>query len=233
MTIKITPMHRLRMAVSAGLVLFISSSFLYAQERPNIPEWRPTPAPTSAPETNNAQLPSFSVTPAPVDQSDELVVIDKDLAANIINNGPLKGYGAFISEQGVLYDAAGGSPEGQEAVKTRFGTFPSNVTMERRPEKAMASGGAGASWGAYSVKRGDTILSDGRYVTIWRKEPSGWKIVSELAAGRANSPPPLPSKPIAPNSAPLVPATGVGALPKMRDALGRPIGTRPAPTNPN
>ena len=229
------PIQRfLGVTITVAAFLTLGSSLIVAQGRPSIPEWKPNPSATTAPEPNNSnQLPAFSLAAAPADQSDELVLVDKELATNIGVNGPLKGYGAYISDQGVLYDAAGGSPEGQAAAAARFGSFPANITMERRPEKAMASGGAGASWGAYSVKRGDTMLSDGRYVTIWRKEPSGWKIVSELAAGRNAAPPALPAKPVAPSTAPIAPATGVGALPKMRDALGRPIGTRAPQTNPN
>lgn len=219
--------------LASAIALFASPlGFAIAQELPKIPDWKPsTNSAPNAPKETNPPLPNVPI--QSYDQSDELVVIDKALAEYIAVNGPKIGYGGYISDQGVLYDAAGGSPEGQAAVETRFGAFPANIIMQRRPEKAMASGNAGASWGGYAIMRGETILSDGRYVTIWRKEPTGWKIVSELAAGRTNAPPQMPTKPSTPTAQPLVPAPGVGALPKMRDAMGRPIGTRTTPTNPN
>jgi hypothetical protein len=166
------------------------------------------------------------------DESEELLAIDRSLADNIYANGPLSAYTGVISSEGVLYDASGGSPSGLEATQFRFGTFPTGFILERRPEKAMASSGAGSSWGGYSLKRGNVTVSDGRYVAIWRKENGAWKIVTELAAGRSQAPAALPPRPTAPRPA----AQGNNGVPVMRDALGRPVpavGPRVDPaTNP-
>lgn len=146
----------------------------------------------------------------PVDESEELLTIDRAFAANLVANGPLKAYEAMMSAEGVLHDASGSSPAGAAGAQARFGTFPADVTLERSPESAMAAGGSGSSWGRYVIRRGDNQLSLGRYVTVWRREAGGWLIVTELAAGRAGpqaaaAAGPLPRKP--PSVAPRPPAS--------------------------
>lgn len=150
--------------------------------------------------------------PAPkiIDESEELLAIDRAFAENLLANGPLKSYEALMSNEGILHDASGSSPAGAAGAQARFGTFPADVTLERNPESAMAAGGSGSSWGRYVIRRGDNQLSLGRYVTVWRREAGGWLIVTELAAGRAGpqaaaAAGPLPRRP--PSAAPRPPAT--------------------------
>ena len=201
-------------------------------------EWRPskgakakvTPkAPKAAPappagEAAAAPSPETSVAaPAVVqDQSQEVLDIDFAMAAAIAAQGPKDGYATALSDEGILYDANGASPIGREAATSRFATFPADVTLVRTPERALAAGGSGSSWGTYTIKRGEAVLSAGRYISVWRRETSGWKMISELAAGKTTTPPP---------SAPVT-----GVLPRRPNSPGRaapsPIGvplTRPTP----
>ena len=150
--------------------------------------------------------------PAPklLDESEELLAIDRAFAESLIANGPLKAYEAMMSSEGILHDASGSSPAGAAGAQARFGTFPAEVTLDRSPESAMAAGGSGSSWGRYVIRRGDNQLSLGRYVTVWRREAGGWLIVTELAAGRAGpqaapAAGPLPRRP--PSAATRPPAT--------------------------
>jgi hypothetical protein len=170
----------------------------------------------AAPEAPPAALPSepqSGVANPPVsaasvpDQSLEVLDIDTAMAAAIAAQGPKIGYTSVLSEEGILYDANGASPVGLEAANSRFGNFPADVKLIRTPEKALAAGGSGSSWGTYMIKRGETVLSAGRYISVWRREVAGWKMISELAAGKAP----------APTSA--APASGV--LPKRPAQLGR------------
>jgi hypothetical protein len=204
-------------------------------------EWRPgTKAAKTkvVPKAKKAEttLPSVDIRPTaqstepnvvavlPVaDQSQEVL----DVAAAITSMGPKDGYAGALSDEGILYDANGASPAGREAATNRFGSFPPDVTLARNPERALAAGGSGSSWGTYTIKRGETILSAGRYISVWRREVVGWKMISELAAGKTVVPP--PANPIS------------GALPRRPNSPGRappsPVGApllvpTPAPTAP-
>ncbi len=180
---------------------------------------QPTP-PSALPPTETATPDGLSAAqamtsePAPVpktiDESEELLAIDRAFAESLIANGPLKAYEAMMSSEGILHDASGSSPAGAAGAQARFSTFPADVTLDRSPESAMAAGGSGSSWGRYVIRRGDNQLSLGRYVTVWRREAGGWLIVTELAAGRAGpqaaaAAGPLPRRP--PSAAPRPPAS--------------------------
>jgi hypothetical protein len=147
-----------------------------------------------------------------IDQSVEVLNVDFALAASIASLGPKDGYASALSAEGILYDASGSSPIGVAAADMRFSSFPTDVVLARTPEKALAAGGSGSSWGGYAIKRGDTVLSSGRYVSVWRREPAGWKMIAELAAGRTIA---------------AVPAE-IGPLPKRPSPMGqatpKPIG---------
>jgi hypothetical protein len=183
-------------------------------------EWKAPPAKKAAPPTEAPLAPAANAIPTPPvvevapvqDQSQEVLDNDLAMAAAIAAQGPKIGYSGALSEVGVLFDANGSSPAGVAAATSRFETFPADVQFVRAPEKAIAAGGSGSSWGSYTIKRGDTVLSAGRYISVWRRETAGWKMISELAAGKTTTPPP-PS------------ATG-GALPKRPAQLGR---ATPAP----
>lgn len=168
--------------------------------------------------------------PQTIDESEELLYIDRAFADNIYDKGALIAYTDAISDEGVLFDASGGTQPGKISAETRFKGFPAEIKLERRPERAMASHGAGATWGTYAVKRGAQVLAEGRYTAIWRKENGIWKIVNELAAGKSAAPPSLPQKAKTPQpntdnlSAPNNPAI-------LRDALGRPVTPKPKPAN--
>jgi hypothetical protein len=168
----------------------------------------PAPPPIDAPPTAVPEEASPAAPVAVLDQSQEVLDIDFAMASAIATQGPKDGYTSALSDEGVLYDANGASPAGKEAAASRFGSFPADVILARTPERALAAGGSGSSWGTYTIKRGETILSAGRYISVWRREAAGWKMISELAAGRTIVPPPqssttgvLPRRPTSPGRA--------------------------------
>ena len=170
-----------------------------------------------------------------------LLTIDRQLSDAIFDQGPLIGYAAAMSDEGMLFDSNGGGVPGQEGVQNRFRTFPAELRLERRPMRAVASGPVGTSWGVFVVRRGEQILTEGYYVTSWRLEADGWRIVAELAAGRAPAPPaalpnrpaqpgagsatpgPLPATPTRPGGQPAAGEAAPTSGPVLRDALGRPV----------
>ena len=133
-----------------------------------------------------------------VDQGRELVAVDLALASEIRDIGPLEAYSKHLSKDGILYDAEGGTPVGQNSAEVRFKAFPAGITLVRIPEQAMAYSGGGSSWGQYKVYRGSILVSSGRYLASWRKEKGVWKLVAELAAGKDAPPAVVPIKPNTP-----------------------------------
>jgi hypothetical protein len=208
------------------------------------PEWRPAKAsavrdsvPPAAPQFSAPQSSALQGTPTlssavVADQSQEVLDVDFAMAASIIAQGPREGYGAALSDEGILYDSNGASPAGRQAAESRFSGFPADVSLIRTPERALAAGGSGSSWGTYTIKRGDTILSGGRYISVWRQEASGWKMISELAAGRSVAPPSSQARPE--TVLPKRPATlGRAAPSPVGVPLTVPTPPPPAPATPS
>lgn len=221
------PDRRVTASCALAAISLAAALPAHAQLRPRA-DWavQGTQAQDSAQQTE-AQAPVEAAADT-VSASATLLALDRALADRIFDEGPLAGYGGSLSAEGILYDASGPSPAGQAAAANRFGSFPADVKLERRPEKAIADGASGSTWGSYAVKRGGNVLSQGRYITVWRREEAGWRIVSELAAGRTG-------QPAAATLPPRAPVPGAGAPrpnPGLRDALGRPIPAAPAPVEP-
>lgn len=165
--------------------------------------------PPSSPQANsqaNSQANPLQASPA-MDQSQDVLDVDIGMAGVIAAQGPKAGYASALSDEGILYDANGASPVGPEAATSRFGTFPADVKLVRTPERALAAGGSGSSWGTYTIQRGEMVLSAGRYISVWRREASGWRMISELAAGKTSAVPAA--------------AAAIGVLPKRPASLAR------------
>ena len=200
-------MSSVRLVVRAALIVFLgllphavaaqTSSPAVGQVSSAKPEWR----------RND---------PASQDESVELLAADRAFAAALAAHGPLVAYQDVISPEGSLHDASGASPEGPAGAQARFASFPADVTFEREPESALASGGSGSSWGRYVIKKGDKPLSVGRYISVWRREADGWRLFTELAAGRASQ----------------QAATAVGPLPRRPPTAGQSLDQSTAPTSP-
>lgn len=235
-------------SASVGAAALLPASALAQSE----PSWTggtaPQPAPVEGPATppppgwTIPELPEDEVGPIPdpvgpvaiaisgdpnnSGESATLLTIDRQLSDAIFDQGPLIGYAAAMSDDGVLFDSNGGGAPGQVGVQNRFRTFPSELRLERRPLRAMASGPVGTTWGIFVVKRGDQVLTEGYYVTSWRLEADGWRIVAELAAGRAPAPPAaLPNRPPPPGATGAAPGPLPASTGRPASATGTPAGS--------
>ena len=238
------------MAVAAGAALGPAAALAQSE-----PSWSGGTAPQPAPSEGPAvapppgwtipELPEAEAGPIPdpvtpvaiaisgdPDNSGDsatLLTIDRQLSDAIFDQGPLVGYAAAMSDDGVLFDSNGGGVPGQDGVQNRFRTFPGDLRLERRPMRAVASGPVGTSWGVFVVRRGEQILTEGYYVTSWRLEADGWRIVAELAAGRAPAPPAaLPNRPPSPGAGSAAPGPLPAAPGRPGAQTGTPSGTQPA-----
>ena len=195
-----------------------------------IPDWKPIkpnskktppPAPIQKPKEEKIITPQYPI----IDESQELLSFDNNFALSIKDKGPLQAYSDVLSEFGILYDAAGGSPTGKDAAIARFEKFPANIVLIRKPDSALSNGGAGASWGKYEVISNNIVLAKGQYSSVWRKEEGVWKLITELAAGVDKAPPPLPIKPVPPKAGNKKEISNNLLRPNdpLKDVLGREI----------
>ena len=99
------------------------------------------------------------------------------------------GFAAWFAEDGVAL-GNGQAPEiGKVAIANASNWLPKNYQLTWTPaDAALApSGDMGYTWGHYEGRgkdaNGNPVLTGGRYITVWRKQPDGaWKVVLDASA---------------------------------------------------
>jgi len=119
-----------------------------------------------------------------------------DLEARFAKDVAERGGAAFadwFAEDGVALNNGAQPLIGKVAVARNANWSPKDYQLTWTPTEALMgpSGDMGYTWGHFEGHakdaQGNSVVTSGRYITMWRKEPDGnWKVV--LDAG-ANEPP--------------------------------------------
>ena len=108
-----------------------------------------------------------------------------------------EGWGSFFAEDGMMVTGPGAPIQGRTAVREAMMPLFSKPENSLRwtPEIAVASksGDLGYTIGTSRFRglnpEGKRVERDGRYVTIWRKDPQGgWKVVVDIGANGPSRP---------------------------------------------
>lgn len=99
------------------------------------------------------------------------------------------GFAAWFAEDGVVL-GNGRAPEiGKVAIAKASDWLPQNYQLTWTPTDASLapSGDMGYTWGHYEGSskdaNGNPVLTSGRYITVWRKQPDGsWKVALDASA---------------------------------------------------
>ncbi len=148
-----------------------------------------------------AQLPEPGLTPqAPNPLTDATVKPGKMLlfdlearfAKDVLARGGA-GFASWFADDGVALGNGAAPLIGKIAISKSANWLPQDYQLTWTPTDASMgpSGDMGYTWGHYEGRskdaNGNSVLTSGRYITMWRKEADGtWKVV--LDAG-ANEPP--------------------------------------------
>jgi ketosteroid isomerase-like protein len=118
----------------------------------------------------------------------ELMQADRDLAEAVAERG-LDGWVSYFAEDAASLElAVGGSlARGREAIRTQdarlFADPMVRLTWEPLTAGVFLGGDQGFTRGRFEVIKTDspdgdrTVTSQGTYLTLWRREPDGWKVI--------------------------------------------------------
>ena len=118
--------------------------------------------------------------------------LEARFAKDVLERGGA-GFADWFADDGVALGNGAAPLVGKVAIARGANWSPKDYELTWTPTDAMMgpSGDMGYTWGHYEGRskdaNGNPVLTSGRYITMWRKQPDGtWKVV--LDAG-ANEPP--------------------------------------------
>jgi ketosteroid isomerase-like protein len=121
-----------------------------------------------------------------------LLDLEKQFAKDVMEKGGAA-FADWFADDGVALGNGAAPLIGKVAIVKSASWLPKDYQLTWTPTDAMMgpSGDMGYTWGHFEGRskdaNGNPVLTSGRYITMWRKEPDGsWKVV--LDAG-ANEPP--------------------------------------------
>lgn len=94
------------------------------------------------------------------------------------------GWMQFMADDARLLNAGAGEVQGKDAIRGQMAALgtagnPGSLRLEWRPLGGEERGELGYTYGNFIAytPRGERR---GKYTTIWRREPSGWKVVLDI-----------------------------------------------------
>lgn len=124
--------------------------------------------------------------PSPDSVRNELLAADRAFAAATASRG-IDGWLGYFTGDGVVYQA-NDAARGRDAIRDLIGPLLADTTIALvwEPAEAWAApdGQFGYTSGPYRIVRraDDSVTARGRYLTVWRRTPEGWKVVADIGA---------------------------------------------------
>ena len=120
-----------------------------------------------------------------------LLRVDREFSGLAASAGPAAAFARYTDSQSLQMRPGGTNGVGTAAfVSDLAGLGPGSLVWVPMRGTISRSGDLGWTWGDF-VFRTPQGVRRGRYVTIWRKTPAGWKIDSDIGTNEA-APGPAP-----------------------------------------
>lgn len=117
---------------------------------------------------------------SPQERSRGLYEVDRRFARLAAEQGPARAFLQFADGQSLRLNPTGPNTHGRDAMAAELSELPpGGLTWIPRFAEAAVSGELGWTWGDY-VMRGPQGERRGRYITVWRMTPLGWRIAGDI-----------------------------------------------------
>jgi ketosteroid isomerase-like protein len=152
---------------------------------------------TTGARAGRAQLPEPGTEPSAANPLTDATVkpgkmvlfdLEKQFAKDVLEKGGAA-FADWFADDGVALGNGAAPLIGKVAIVKSANWSPKDYQLTWTPTDAMMgpSGDMGYTWGHYEGRskdaNGNPVLTSGRYITMWRKEPDGsWKVVLDAGA---------------------------------------------------
>ncbi|HEX4020867.1 MAG TPA: nuclear transport factor 2 family protein [Acidobacteriaceae bacterium] len=141
------------------------------------------PLSPGSPLSSESTEPNLLLTPTMTPGTAFLFGLEKKFAAAVAEGGGPT-FASFFDKDGMTLGNHAAPVIGQTAIAAQATWSPKNYQLTWTPEGGQMSpaGDMGFTWGHYEDRAndaaGNTTVTQGRYITVWKKEPDGtWKVV--------------------------------------------------------
>lgn len=110
----------------------------------------------------------------------ELFEVDRAFSRMAAEQGAAAAFGRFSDQRSLRLNPVGPNTVGRAAFMAELaGVPPGALSWAPQFSEAALSGDLGWTWGDY-VLRSPEGERHGRYVTVWRMTPEGWRIAADI-----------------------------------------------------
>ena len=130
---------------------------------------------------DSASVPNLLATPTLTPGTAFLFGLEKKFAAAVAEGGGAA-FASFFDKEGVTLGNRAAAAVGQAAIAAQARWSPQEYQLTWTPEGgALApAGDMGYTWGHYEGRAKNLPPTQGRYMTVWKKEADGaWKVILE------------------------------------------------------
>ncbi len=120
-------------------------------------------------------------------ENKKLLETDKKFSQTSVEKGSAEAFNLFLTDDALELPAGNLPVTGRENIYNEMKEGQHDYELSWAPQKAEAakSGELGYTWGKYTIKfkdeNGNEVLSRGKYLNIWKKQPNGeWKVAIDM-----------------------------------------------------
>ncbi len=167
----------------------VRGAYLLAALLLTLPSLAQTP---SSPTPRIMPIPPITIGPGVL----QLLELESHFEQDVIKGGG-KAFASWFAEDAVTLNNGQPAVLGRIAIAANAQWDPKTYQLTWTPQGAQMgpSGDTGFTWGHYearsTLKNGSSTTLSGRYITVWRKTPAGWKVALDASAEE----PPAPAVP--------------------------------------
>ncbi len=124
--------------------------------------------------------------------AEDLMEVEREFAQYSLDHGFYEAFATHLSEDAVTLNSGSQPTIGIEEALARLEGGQGELFWYPVGADVAKSGDLGYTWGRYTFtgtnEAGETVVSHGKYMSVWKKQPDGtWKVV--LDGGNDNPPP--------------------------------------------
>lgn len=120
-------------------------------------------------------------------EEEKLLATDIEFSRKSVEVGAAEVFNLFLADDALQLPAEAEPIVGRENIYERMKPRSGSYVLRWEPKKAevSASGDLGWTWGTYTLTTTDSAGTNkafyGKYLNVWRKQPSGlWKVIIDI-----------------------------------------------------